>query len=271
MIKTAQVTLIGFGHMGQALTRGFLQNGMPPSQIHAVDPNPQAQKKAEALGIGFCADIQSFTHTPDVVILAVKPQQMATVLSALRGVDAQKTCFVSIAAGVTLQNLAAHWGEKARLVRAMPNTPACIGMGMTVLCHSGNLAAEQLNLVEALMACVGKATWIDDEALLDVVTGISGSGPAYFYLMMEALVGAGVDAGLTPALAEKLAIQTCQGAGALAAAKENSLSLADLRHAVTSKGGTTQAALEALEFGQFTKIVKTAVEAAKNRSQDLAE
>lgn len=269
MIKGARIAIIGFGNMGRALAQGFLDNGLKAGRIHAVDPNKDALAAAEEMGIDFSESIRGLTHPPSVVLLAVKPQLMADVLPVFEAFCGETTFFLSIAAGVKIATLQKHLGNDARIVRAMPNTPAAIGRGMTVLCHSDNLAFQQLALAETLMGCVGACEWVDDEHLLDAVTAISGSGPAYFYLLIEALAKAGVAHGLGEELALTLATETCYGAGALAAHNLGKKTAEELRREVMSKGGTTEAAVNSLQGSEFQASVRAAVDAAVTRSKEL--
>ena len=270
MIKSARIALLGFGRMGQALAEGFLRNGISKDRIHAVDLCPNARTVAAEFGIDASETIRGLTRPPSVFILAVKPQHMADVLPLLQTRTAETTFFLSIAAGVPTTALQEVLGEDARIVRAMPNTPASVGAGMTVLCHSGNLAFQQLALAEALMGCVGACAWVEDEGLLHAVTAISGSGPAYFYLMMEVLEEIGIKHGIPPKLARALAVQTCRGTGMLAAERVKE-PIKDLRQRVVSPGGTTEAALQILEKPAFSKMLAEAVHAAAERSKKIEE
>lgn len=269
MIKGARITIIGFGNMGRALAQGFLDNGLKASRIHAIDPDKKALEAADNLGIDFSESFKGLTHPPSVVLLAVKPQLMPEVLPELKKLAGETTFFLSIAAGVQIATLQEHLGQEARIVRAMPNTPAAIGCGMTVLCHSGNLAFQQLALAETLMGCVGACEWLDDEDLLNAVTAVSGSGPAYFFYLIEAMAKAGEKHGLEREMAEKLAVETCRGAGQLAARRAGEESPEHLRTSVMSKGGTTEAAVKALQDGGFEKLVEAAVNAAVKRGKEL--
>ena len=269
MIKGARIAIIGFGNMGQALARGFLDNGLKAGRIHAIDPNKDALAAAESMGIDFSSDIKGLTHPPSVILLAIKPQLMTDILPEFKKFCGGTTFFLSIAAGTSIASLQKYLGSDARIVRTMPNTPAAIGHGMTVLCHSNNLAFQQLALAETLMGCVGACEWVDDESHMDAVTAVSGSGPAYFYLLIEELAKAGRAHGLDGKLALTLATQTCQGAGALAAQNLSEKTAEDLRKAVMSKGGTTEAAVKELQTGDFSRSVRAAVDAAVKRSQQL--
>jgi pyrroline-5-carboxylate reductase len=207
---------------------------------------------------------------PAIVVLAIKPQQMASVLPALARLVRPETAFLSIAAGKTIGVLQRHLGDQAAIVRAMPNTPVAVGRGITVLCANPLASAEQRARCERLMAAVGEVAWVEDERLLDAVTALSGGGPAYVFLLIECLARAGVEAGLPEALAMQLARTTVSGAGELA--RLSSEPAGQLRKNVTSPGGTTQAALEVLmaESGLQTLLAR-AILAAAERSRELAD
>ena len=283
MIKGARITIVGFGHMGQALAKGFIDNGLQPAHIHAIDPDIHAQQAAKELGIDGSKTLAGLVHPPSVVLLAVKPQMMADILPELQKLACETTFFLSIAAGVKMATLQKHLGQDARIVRAMPNMPAAIGYGMTALCHTGPLAFQQFALAESLMACVGTYAWLEDENLMDAVTAVSGSGPAYVFYLIEAMAKAGEKQGLNKELAQTLAIETCRGAGEMAAYCRENQTPEALRYSVMSKGGTTEAAVKALQGegrnegtiegpngGDFEALVAHAVAAACARSKELA-
>jgi pyrroline-5-carboxylate reductase len=268
--RNAQVLVIGFGNMGQALVRGWLARGHDARAIHVVDPAAGARENAAAVGVSTAEGIARVPgRKPDVVVLAVKPNQLEGVLDdcgALVGGDA---VFLSIAAGKTIAQIAAGLGTRAPIVRAMPNTPAAVGKGMTVLVASANVSAAQRELCGGLLEAVGAVAWLDDEQEMDAVTAVSGSGPAYVFLLIECLERAAIEAGLSPELARQLSIATIAGAGAYAEAAAEPP--AELRRRVTSPGGTTQAALEVLgsEHG-LAELIARAVQAAAKRSRELS-
>jgi len=265
-----RVLLIGFGNMGQALVRGWLACGRDAATIRVVDTAPPARAAAAALGIAASERVgpQGAGGAPDVVVVAVKPNQLASALAELAPV-ARGSVVLSIAAGKTLAQLEAGLSAGAAVVRAMPNTPAAIGQGITALVANPAVTPAQRALCEELLAAVGATAWLDDEADMDAVTALSGSGPAYVFLLIECLERAGVEAGLEPELARRLALATVAGAGAYAAA--SSEPAAELRRRVTSPGGTTQAALEVLgsERG-LADLISRAVRAAAKRSRELS-
>jgi pyrroline-5-carboxylate reductase len=266
----AEILLVGFGNMGQALVRGWLGRGRAASRIVVVDSAPAARAVAAELGVAAAPDVDAVTRAShDVVVLAVKPNQLAALLPACARRATAHTVFLSIAAGKTIAQLGAGLGGAAAVVRAMPNTPAAIGHGMTALAANKAVTAEQRALCTDLLSAVGAVAWLDDERHIDAVTGVSGSGPAYVFLFIECLERAAVDVGLEPALAKQLALATVAGASAYAAATDTPA--AELRRRVTSPNGTTQAALDVLlaEPG-LRDLVTRAVRAATDRSRELS-
>jgi pyrroline-5-carboxylate reductase len=264
-----KIQLVGFGNMGQALTRGWLRMGHAPGAIQVVDPVPAARAAAAALGIEAHERVQPAMENADVVVLAVKPNQLASVLPSCAALAGRGAVVLSIAAGKTIAEIDAGLGSGAAVVRAMPNTPAAIGKGMTALAANAAVSRAQRELCGKLTAAVGAVAWLDEEAHMDAVTAISGSGPAYVFLLIECLEQAAVDLGLTAALARQLAVTTVAGAGAYAAAAAEPP--AELRHRVTSPNGTTQAALDVLmaEAG-MCDLVARATRGAAKRSRELA-
>jgi len=269
--RNTRVLLIGFGNMGQALARGWLAHGRDASAIRVVDTAPAARAAAAGLGIAASERVGAAAGSsgaPDVVLLAVKPNQLAPALVEAAPL-ARGGVLLSIAAGKTLRQLEAGLGAGAAVVRAMPNTPAAIGQGITALVANPAATPEQRALCDELLAAVGATAWLDDERDMDAVTAVSGSGPAYVFLLIECLERAGVEAGLKPELSRRLALATVAGAGAYAAAADEPP--AELRRRVTSPGGTTQAALDVLgaERG-LGDLVSRAVRAAAKRSRELS-
>jgi len=268
--RDPQVLLVGFGNMGQALVRGWLARGRPAGSIRVVDSAAGARAAADALGIAASErPPASSGQKPGVVVLAVKPNQVAAALAPLAPLARGATVFLSIAAGKTIAQLEAGLSARTAIVRAMPNTPAAIGQGITALVANGSTTAAQRELCEQLVGAVGATAWLEDERDMDAVTALSGSGPAYVFLLIECLERAGVEAGLAPELARRLALATVAGAGAYAAAAAEPA--AELRRRVTSPGGTTQAALDVLggEHG-LADLIARAVRAAAKRSRELS-
>jgi pyrroline-5-carboxylate reductase len=264
--------LAGAGNMGSALLSGWLAGGLDPARILVQDPAPQPRAKAEldARGIGVQARIEWLPEPPAVLLLAVKPQAMDEVLPQLAQLVGAKTLVISIAAGRRIGGLEAHLPKATAVVRAMPNTPASIGRGITVAVANPHVTAAQRETCDRLLRAVGEVAWVDDQGLMDAVTAVSGSGPAYVFYLSECLAAAGVEAGLSPELAERLARWTVAGAGELL--HRSDLDAATLRRNVTSPGGTTAAALAVLMGdGGLPKLLRKAVAAAAQRSRELAK
>jgi len=266
-----RVGLLGGGAMGEALAGGVLAAGARREDVRAADPDPARRKRLEeSLGIAASGDNRSVVDASDVVVLAVKPGLVPGVLAALGGAGEPalaRPLWVSIAAGVRLAALAAGLPPVARIVRAMPNTPALVRTGATAFVANARCGAADRALASALFEAVGIAWEAPSEALLDAVTGLSGSGPAYVFVFLEALSDAGVRMGLPREAATALAIQTVLGASRLA--QQTGRHPAALKDQVTSPGGTTIAGLERLEARGFRAAVHEAVAAATLRSREL--
>ncbi|BBF91701.1 pyrroline-5-carboxylate reductase [Blastochloris tepida] len=262
--------LLGAGKMGGALLEGWLAEGLDPGRVAVVDPAPPPEAAAliGARGIALNPDLSALP-APAVILLAVKPQVAAAALPAVAGCAAPGTLVVSIMAGKTLANLEAAFPAGTAIVRSIPNTPAAVGRGITVAVPNGRLTPAQRELAHALLAATGACEWIDDEALMDAATAVSGSGPAYVFLLVESLARAGAAAGLPADLAARLARATVIGSGELL--RLSDLPADQLRRNVTSPGGTTAAALAVLmaEAG-FDPLLEQAVAAATARGRELA-
>jgi pyrroline-5-carboxylate reductase len=262
--------LIGFGNMGQALAGGWLERGRRPETIHVVDPAPGTLAAARRLGVR-AAEAVSLLEAdlrPDVIVLAVKPSKLAAALADCARFAGSGPLFLSIAAGKTLASISAVLGPAA-VVRAMPNTPAAVGKGTTVLTAGANVSEGQRAAAGELMAAVGRVEWVADERLMDAVTAVSGSGPAYVFLLIESLAAAGRAVGLPAGLATRLAVATVAGAGAYAEMAD--ADAAELKRRVTSPGGTTEAALRVLEAEDgLGPLIERAVRAAAERSRELS-
>lgn len=262
------VLLIGFGNMGQALVRGWLAKGRAAGGIEVVDPSPAARAVAAELGVA-ARGAPVTTRAADVVVLAVKPNQLAAVLPQCAALAQSGAVFLSIAAGKTIGEIERALGRGAAVVRAMPNTPAAIGQGMSALVANAAVTERQRKLCAELLAAVGAVAWLDDERDMDAVTAISGSGPAYVFLLVECLEQAAIDLGLAAPLAKQLALATVAGAAAYAMASGEAP--AELRRRVTSPNGTTQAALDVLMGeGGLRELLARATRAAAQRSRELA-
>jgi pyrroline-5-carboxylate reductase len=261
------IVLAGAGKMGGALLAGWLARGLDACDVAVIEPHPSAETRAlTARGVRINPSSQDLGAIAALVI-AVKPQTFREAGSALRPLIGPGTLVLSIMAGTTIADIAEVCGGS--VVRAMPNTPAAIGRGITVAVPSGTVNAGQRAMADALLRATGTVEWIDDEALMDAVTAVSGSGPAYVFLLAEELARAGMQAGLPAALATRLARETVSGSGELL--RRSELNSATLRQNVTSTGGTTAAALEVLmgEGGMQTLLTR-AVAAATQRSKALA-
>lgn len=259
------LVLLGCGKMGSAMLQGWLSNGLPATSVYVLDPHPSGWLKATGVHIN-----AGLPETPAVVLLAVKPQMMGEALPQLAAMGGGKTLFVTVAAGITIETYARLLGGDTPLVRAMPNTPAAVGRGITAIVGNTVATPAHLDLAEALLLAVGQVVRLEDEGQMDAVIGVSGSGPAYVFHLIETMAAAGVEQGLSPELAMQLAKATVAGAGELAEKSDDSP--AQLRINVTSPGGTTAAALEVLmepETG-FPGLLSRAVAANIKRNRELA-
>jgi pyrroline-5-carboxylate reductase len=264
-----KILFLGGGNMAAALIGGMVKQGFAAPDIHVIDPVDDARARLAArFAVTGHARAEMAPAAPDVLILAVKPQQMRDALAPL-GKQAAGALVISIAAGLDMMSLSRWLGGHRRIVRCMPNTPALIGAGITGLCALPEVGAADRALAERVLRAVGSTVWIDSEAQMDAVTAISGSGPAYVFLFIEALQQAAADLGFTPAQGRQLAIETVQGAAALAAQSDEPAST--LRERVTSKGGTTEAALQMMaEMGVKDGIV-SGCKAAEARGRELGK
>ncbi len=264
------IAFIGAGNMAGSIIGGLLESGHPAGRISAADPFPDSLERLRELGpLHTCADNAEAAATADVIIMAVKPQVMAEATESISAAVAENAALViSIAAGVTVESMAARLGVGAAIVRCMPNTPALLGCGATGLYANAHVSEQQRRHAEAILAAVGMHCWVDTEQDLDAVTALSGSGPAYFFLFLEAMIDAAMAQGLPRVTATALAQQTALGAARMAL--EGDVELAELRRRVTSPGGTTQAAVEYFEAGNLRELVSGAMQAAADRADEMA-
>ena len=262
------VALVGAGKMGGAMLEGWVGLGLDPAHIAVIEPQPGASVAAlSARGLRLNPD--AATLCPDAVVIAVKPQVAAGIMPHVTTLVARSTVVVSIMAGRTIAFLAGALPRETAVIRAMPNTPAAIGRGITVAVPNASVTPTQRQLADALLAATGAVEWIGDEALMDAVTAVSGSGPAYVFLLAESLARAGEKAGLPVDLAARLARATVAGSGELL--HRSALDAATLRHNVTSPGGTTAAALDVLMAPDgLDSLMERAVAAATRRGRALA-
>jgi pyrroline-5-carboxylate reductase len=266
-----RIAFIGGGNMARSLIGGLIRAGTFRTALTVGEPSAElAAALRHDFGIAAGEDNAAAVHGAAVWVLAVKPQVMKSVCAALRGVaQAEKPLVISIAAGIRLEQIERWLGGNVAIVRCMPNTPALIGAGAIGLYANASVSAEQHALAERVLDTAGATAWIDDESLMDTVTAVSGSGPAYFFLLVEALEEAAVAQGLPRETARALAAQTCLGAGRML--REDGAAPAELRQRVTSVGGTTQAALDSFAASGFSAIVARAVAAATARGRELSE
>lgn len=264
-------TFIGGGNMGGALIRGLIARGLPADRI-SVGEAVQARRiaLADELGVHVSADNRELVGGSDIVVLAVKPQDMANTVQPLAEIFARRPPLVlSIAAGIRIRDIAGWCGPGIPVVRAMPNRPALNSAGATAIYAPAGLSAAHRKLAEDVLGAVGTTVWVPDEESLDVVTALSGSGPAYFFLLAELMTDAAVKLGLPLESARELAIQTLFGSGRMA--RDSDGDLARLRAEVTSKGGTTEAALRSFDAANLRGIVAAALDAATDRSREMAQ
>jgi pyrroline-5-carboxylate reductase len=264
----SSISFIGGGNMAKALITGLCQRGTPAAQIQVVEPLASTrQHLIDQLGIRAIPQADDSLSSSQLVIWAIKPQLFKEVATPLKDLLAP-ALHLSVAAGIRSDSIA-HWLGSERVVRAMPNTPALVGLGQTGLFARGAVNAAERQQVEALMAAVGQSIWVSREDLLDAVTAVSGSGPAYVFYVLEAMVAAGVRMGLSHEQAHQLSVGTLVGAAELA--RSSNEPPAVLRDRVTSKGGTTYAAISSMQTDGVAGLIEKAMQAAKDRAQSLGE
>lgn len=261
---------VGAGNMATAIIGGLVAEGYPAEAILIADPSVERCQQLQAdWGIQSCADNSVLVETADVVVLAVKPQVMSEVCEEIRAAVISKApLVVSIAAGVMAASLERWLGADTAIVRCMPNTPSLVKTGASGLYANPQVSAEQRQLAETLMQAVGLALWVDEEAQLDAVTAVSGSGPAYYFLVMEAMIAAGQSLGLDAETSRRLTLQTALGAARMAS--ESDVAPDELRRRVTSPKGTTERALKTFEAGDLRGLFAKALADCKARSEELA-
>ena len=264
-----KILFLGGGNMANALIGGMVKQGFAATDIHVIDPGSEArQRLTESYGVNCHAAAGDAPAAPDVLVLAVKPQQMREAVAPLAG-RLGDALVVSIAAGLGMAALARWLGDHRRIVRCMPNTPALVGAGITGLCALPEVDAAGRALADRVLRAVGSTVWIDDEAQMDGVTALSGSGPAYVFLFIEALQQAADELGFSAEQGRQLAIETVRGAAALAAASNDPAAL--LRERVTSKGGTTEAALQVMLARGVKDGIVAGCLAAEARGRELGK
>ncbi len=265
------IAFIGAGNMASSIIGGLLESGHPAASISAADPFPGSLEKLSKMApIRVTADNAEAVAGADVVILAVKPQVMAEASDSIAPtVQANGALTISIAAGITIASLQGRLGDDAAIVRCMPNTPALLGLGASALYGNAGVSAIQRGYAEDILSAVGVCTWVDSEAALDAITALSGSGPAYFFLFMEAMIDAGCELGLDRDTATLMTQQTALGAATMAL--ESDVDLVELRRRVTSPAGTTERAVQSFEDSGLRDIVGKAMAAAEARAVEMAQ
>ncbi len=269
-MNDAFLTFIGGGNMAGSLVGGLISDGWDPARIRVADADPgQRERMAARHQVATSPDNAAAVSDADVVVLAVKPQVLQDVAGDLSAALAQqRPLVISIAAGIREATLRSWLGENTAIVRAMPNTPALVQSGATALYANTRVTDQQRSLAESILRAVGLVIWVEDEDLMDAVTALSGSGPAYFFLFMEAMQAAGTELGLPADTARLLTLQTAFGAARMAL--ESPEDAGTLRRHVTSPGGTTEAAINILQQGELQELVRRALQGAAERSKELA-
>jgi pyrroline-5-carboxylate reductase len=266
-VLNSNITFIGGGNMAQALIGGLIARGLPPTRITVSDPVDKVREHLATKELHVTNDNIAAIRDADIVLFAVKPQVLASVLQPLKGLLEGKLV-ISIVAGADLATIGALLGT-TRIVRVMPNTPALVQTGAHGLYAEATVSAEDRDLASQVLASTGLTIWVSTEAQIDAVTAVSGSGPAYFFYMMESMIRAGKNLGLDEKVATALTLQTALGAAQMAITSANSP--AELRKNVTSPNGTTQAAIEVFDHAHISQNIQAALAAAQKRSQQLAQ
>lgn len=269
-MSSEKIAIVGGGNMGRALVGGLLRRGVRPEHINVGEASQATRTMlVHDFGVAASADNAKAVADATLLVLAVKPQEVAAALAPVASLlQRNRAIVLSVAAGVRIAAIEKWCGGDVSVVRAMPNRPALVGAGVTALFASVRVTDTARVRAESAMRAVGEVVWVRSEDELDVVTALSGSGPAYFFLLAEAMTQASVELGLEPEVARQLTVGTLHGAGMLA--RESNGDMARLRCEVTSKGGTTEAALHVMEHGGFGKLVALAIEAATQRGRQLA-
>ena len=266
-----KIGFIGGGNMAQSLIGGLINSGISPETIWVAEPlAPLRTKLKSKFGVKVSAENSEVAEVVTLLVLAVKPQIMQEAIASLKDTVALKSILmISVAAGIDIRSIETWLGGDPAVVRVMPNTPALIGAGISGLFANSQVTDDGRESAEQIMRAVGNIVWLENEGQLNLVTAVSGSGPAYFFYLMEAIERVAVGSGLDPTTARALTVETAIGAGRLALASSDSLAV--LREQVTSPGGTTEAAINSLDENQVSKSVGRAVNAAKDRSEELSQ
>lgn len=269
-MDTVRIAFVGAGNMAASIIGGLIESGHCASNISAADPFPTSlERLAQVAPVTLCSDNAEAVAGADVVILAVKPQVMAEAAASIAGqIAASGALVISIAAGITIASLEERLGQGTAVVRCMPNTPALVGCGASALFANKHVSAQQRQYAQEILAAVGIARWVPNEEALDAITALSGSGPAYFFLFMEAMIDAGCELGLDRDTASIMAMQTGLGAARMALASD--VDLVELRRRVTSPAGTTERAVQTFEDQGLRELVNNAMQAASDRAVEMA-
>lgn len=265
------IAFVGAGNMASSIIGGLIESGHPAERISAADPFPTSLERLREIGpVAVHSDNAAAVAAAEVVILAVKPQVMAKATESIaRAVNTNQALVISIAAGVTIASMRARLGPQTAIVRCMPNTPALLRCGASGLFANDHCSPRQREFAQLILSAVGLTCWVGSEDALDAITALSGSGPAYFFLFIEAMIDAGQELGLDKEVATRLAVQTSLGASRMAL--ENDVDLVELRHRVTSPGGTTERAIQSFEQDNLREVVARAMHAAANRAAEMAQ
>ena len=264
------IAFLGAGNMASAMISGLIAEGISPSQLRASDPSEAALSRLEAMGLSRLSTApDKLFEDADLVVAAVKPQIIPAALTAIKDQLGHRTALLSIAAGIPISSLQSLLGGDVAIIRCMPNTPAMIGLGASALCATDSVSAAHRELAEKVTNAAGNTVWVRREELLDAVTAVSGSGPAYFFALIEAIARTGMELGLEEEVAMALTVQTALGAASLAA--QTNEPVATLRENVTSPGGTTEQALQSLQANDFEAVVAEAVRQCAARAKALGE
>ena len=270
-MNNQKIVFLGGGNMGSCLISGLISDGYQPQAIHVVDPDPASCERLQRqYQVQVHSESQDALRDAEILVLAVKPQIMKSALNGIKdSLPQPRPLIISVAAGIRSETLQDWLGTRSAIVRTMPNTPAMVGSAATALFATASVSRDQREIAESVMRSVGIIQWLEDEALMDAVTAVSGSGPAYFFRIMEAMEKAACKLGLAPDQARLLTIQTAFGAAKLAL--ESSRDPAELRVQVTSPGGTTERALSVLDDCDIDGLFEQALTAARHRSIELSE
>ena len=264
------IAFLGAGNMASAMISGLIAEGISPSQLRASDPSEAALSRLKAMGLSrLCTAPDKLFEDADLVVAAVKPQIIPAALTAIKDQLGPRTALLSIAAGIPISSLQSQLGEDVAIIRCMPNTPAMIGLGASALYAADSVSAAHREIAENVTRAAGNTVWVSREELLDAVTAVSGSGPAYFFALIEAIARTGAELGLEEEVAMALTVQTALGAASLAA--QATEPVATLRENVTSPGGTTEQALQSLQANDFDAVVAEAVRQCAARAKALGE